>query len=274
MDIVLVPSEFNLTTQLVQRTGAGQFAEQEVLQSNTVWQYSIPPLNTDEFSYQGTLSDTTPPLFTPLAYPFAGDCFVRQLPNRNYNNPAFEIEFEAVDRQSVLNITYYVGTFLNGEDVLARTELGGKRIVVPHHLVAERELYFTIATRNLENVESFASCTLSGGVYYDRSPPLARINPIREVSSHPSQIAALVVLFDEYGFDVPQEIAIGLVPGESGADVMPWTQFDASTIDTPPSTVNDVMDHFSFGRVSKLKQYPYHRWRRLFNFEGTLLPSL
>lgn len=257
MDIVLVPSEFNLTTQLVQRTGAGQFAEQEVLQSNTVWQYSIPPLNSDEFYYKGTLSDATPPLYTPLAYPFAADCFVRQLPNRDYNNPAFEIEFEVIDPQSVLNISYYIGTFLNGEDVLARTELGGKRIIVPHYLLPERELYFTISSRNLENVESFASCTLSGGVYYDRSPPLARINPIREVTSHPSQIAALVVLFDEYGFDAPQEIAIGLVPGESGADIMPWTQFDASAINTPPSIVNDVMDRFSFGRVSDKLNNPW-----------------
>ena len=250
MDIVLVPSDFNLTTQLVQRIGAGQFAEQEILQSNTVWQYSIPPLNSDEFYYQGTLSDATPPQYTPLVYSPASDCFVRQLPNRDYNNPAFEIEFEVTDHQSVLNLTYFVGTFLNGQNVLGKTELGGKRIVIPHYLLPEEDIYFTIVARNLENVESFASCTLPDGVYYDRSPPLARINPIREISGHPSQIEALVVLFDEYGFDVPQEIAIGLVPGESGTDVMPWTQFDASSIGTQPSIVNDVMDLFSFGRVN------------------------
>lgn len=250
MDIVLVPSDFNLTTQLVQRTGAGQFAEQEVLQSNTIWQYSIPSLNNDEFFYQGMLSDSTPPLFMPLTYPSATDCFVRQLPGRDNNNPAFEIEFEVTDQQSVLNITYSVGTYLNGENVLERTELGGKRLVVPQFLLPEEELYFTVAARNLQNEESFASCMIPDEVYYDRSPPLARINPIRPISSHRSQIAALVVLFDEHGFNVPQEIAIGLVPGESGTDVLPWTQFDVSTISSPPTIVNDVMDLFSFGRVS------------------------
>ena len=250
MDIILVPSDFNLTTQLVQRTGAGQFAEQEVLQSSTVWQYSIPPLNNDEFYYQGTLTDSTPPFYTALTYALSSDCFVRQLPGRDYDNPAFEIEFKVNDHQSVLNVTYSVGTYLYGGDVLGRTELGANRIVVPNRLLPEEELYFTITARNLQNVESTASCTLPDGVYYDRSPPFARINPIRPITSHPSQIAALVVLFDEYGFDAPQEIAIGLVPGESGDDVMPWTQFDVSTINSPPTIVNDLLDLYSFGRVS------------------------
>jgi hypothetical protein len=249
MDIVLVPSEFNLTTQLVQRTGAGQFAEQEVLQSDTVWQYSIPPLNSDEFYYQGTLADTTPPSFIPLPYAPTGDCYVRQLPDRSYDNPAFEIEFEAIDDQSTLNFSYSVGTYLNGENVLRRTEIGGMRLVVPHRLLPEEELYFTIVARNLGNIESVASCALPDGVYYDRSPPFARINPIRSISSHPSQIEALVVLFDEYGLGAPQEIAIGLVPGERGSSVMPWTPFDVTPINTPPSA-SDVLELFSFGRVS------------------------
>ena len=249
MDIVLVPSEFNLTTQLVQRTGAGQFAEREVLQSDTIWQYSIPPLNSDEFYYQGALADATPPLFISLPYAPTANCYVRQLPGRSYNNPAFEIEFEAVDDQSTLNFSYSVGTYLNGENVLRRTEIGGKRLIVPHRLLPEEELYFTIVTRNLGNVESVANCLFPDGVHYDRSPPFARINPIRSVSSHPSQIEALVVLFDEYGFGAPQEIAIGLVPGERGSSVMPWTPFDVTLINSPPST-GDVLDLFSFGRVS------------------------
>lgn len=249
MDIVLVPSEFNLTTQVVQRTGAGQFAEQDVLQSDTVWQYSIPPLNSDEFYYQGMLADTTPPMFIPLPYVPTTDCSVRQLPGREYNNPAFEIEFEVIDDQSTLNFSYSVGTYLNGENVLGRTELGGKRLVVPHRLLLEEELFFTIIARNLGNTESFASCVLPDGVYYDRSPPFARINPIRPISSHPSQIEALVVLFDEYGFGAPQEIAIGLVPGETGINVLPWTPFDVNPINSPPND-SDVLDLFSFGRVS------------------------
>ena len=255
MDIVLVPSEFNLTTQVVQQIGAGQFAEQEVLQSDTVWQYSIPPLNSDEFYYQGTLSDTTPPMFVPLLHGPTADCFVRQLPSRDYNNPALEIEFEVTDEQSTLNISYSIGTYLNGENVLGRTELGGKRLVVPHALLPEEELYFTVVARNLGNTESSASCVLPNGVYYDRSPPYARINPIRPISSHPSQIEALVALFDEYGFGDPQEIAIGLVPGESGISVMPWTLFDVNPINSPPNVSNDVMDLFSFGRVSHIIIY-------------------
>jgi len=79
---------------------------------------------------------------------------------------------------------------------------------------------------------------------------MARINPIRTISSHPSKIQALVVLFDEFGFDSVQEIAIGTIPGESGSDVLPWRQFDATQIDTPPDMAGNVLNLFSFSRVS------------------------
>lgn len=251
MDIVLVPSTLNLTTQLVQLTGAGEFAEREVLERDTVWEYTIPPLNRDEFYYKGTLQDLTPPVIENLDYqsPNQSGCFVRQLPGRAYNNPAFEIDFEARDPNSVLNFTYFVGSYENGDDLISTTEIGGKRIIVPHNLLPARDIFFRVIARNLNGLESIASCSLPNEAYYDRSPPLARINPIQSVSSHQSQIRALIVLFDEHGLDGSQEIAIGVVPGENGDDVMPWTRFNTSQITTPPNEMGDVMNLFSFGRV-------------------------
>ena len=246
-----MPSTLNLTTQLVQLTGAGEFAEREVLETDTVWEYSIPPLNRDEFYYEGTLQDVTSPEFTPLAYqtPNQSGCFVRQLPGRAYDNPAFEIDFQVGDPESVVNFTYFVGSYENGDDLIPIAEIGGKHITVPHGLIPARDLFFRIVARNLNGLESISSCSLPNGVHYDRSPPLARINSIRSVSSHRSQISALVALFDEHGLESTQEIAIGLVPGEEGSDIMSWRVFDTAQIVTPPEEMGNVMNLFSFGRV-------------------------
>ena len=251
MDVILVPSTVTLASQLVQLTGAGEFADQEIRETNTLWEYSIPPFNRNEFYYRGLLTDQTPPLFTPLEYTVdQSECFVRQLPGRFFNNPAFEIEFNVTDPESLLNVSYRVGTFVNGNDILEKTELASNRIVVPDELISGEDIFFTISAENLNGDESFATCKLPGDTYYDRSPPQARIVPIRQVSSHPSMIQALVVLFDEVGFDDSQEIAIGSVPGVDGDDVLGWRVLNASLTMIRPNENGDILNLFSFGRVS------------------------
>ncbi len=250
MDLVLVPSMLTLTSQLLRLTGG--VAQQETLQTNTLLRYSIPSFNRSEFYYEGTLDDSTPPLFTPLSYSNdQSDCFVRQLPGRLYDNPAFELEAEIFEPDSLLKIFYQVGTTENNDDVIDKTEIGGSRIIVPSRLESEENLYFTISARNLNGVESFATCVI--GSYYDRSPPLARVLPIRSVSSHPSKIRALVSLFDEAGFQGQQEVAIGTVPGESGDDVMAWRLWEVSLLTTPPVDGGDPINLFSFGMVRTSK---------------------
>ena len=215
----------------------------------TIWEYSVPPLNRDEFYYEGRLADSTAPLFVPLAYASAdqSDCFVRQLPGRPYGNPAFELDFELTESESIVNITYRAGNYQNSANIIPETELGGSRIVIPHNLLPMQEIFLTVSATNANSLQTLARCSLP---VYDRSPPMARINPIRTISSHPSKIQALVVLFDEFGFDSVQEIAIGTIPGESGSDVLPWRQFDATQIDTPPDMAGNVLNLFSFSRVS------------------------
>lgn len=244
MDVVLAPTSLILTSQLVQTTGAGEFAGQETLEVQTLWEYSIPPLNRDEFYYEGALLDDTPPGFIPLSYVGTdqSDCFVRQLPGRQYSNPAFELEFEVVEWQSVVNITYKVGSFEMGGNIIPETELGGKRVVVPNELIPAHRIFFTVLATNLNGGQSIASCQLP---VFDRSPPMARITPVRSISSHPSKIQALVVLFDEFGLEDSLEIAMGTVPGEYGNDTLPWRPFNTALIYTPPAG-----NAFSFSRVS------------------------
>ena len=248
MDLVLSPTSLSLTAQLAQTTGAGEFATEEILQTDTLWYYDIPSFNRDEFYYQGSLADESRPEFTPLPYS-QSDCYVRQLPVGDFNNPLFEIEFTVEEPQGLLTASYQLGTAPRTNDIIEISEISGSRIVVPHQLIAASPVYVTVIATNLNGEESFAMCSLPS--YYDRSPPLVRINPVRTHSSHPSKISALFSLFDEFGLDTPLQVAIGTVPGDYGSDVMDWMDFDLSGISTPPNSL-DPLEKFSFKRVRNL----------------------
>ncbi len=255
MDTILVPSSLNLTTQLVRLT-ADDVLSQEILQRETLWSYSIPPLNRNEFYLEGVLVDDTPPMYTPLE--FAVDqsgCFVRQLPGRRPSNPAFEMLFDVMDAESMLNVTVSVGTYRHADDIISRTKVGGASITMLNHLVPTQHLFFTVTATNMNGLQGFATCFLPGNRYYDRSVPLARVNPISALSSHPTQIQVLIVLFDEFGFEGVQEVAIGRVLGGAGDGILPWTPFNSSDITTPPTYSGDIMDLFSFRRV-RIDQTP------------------
>ena len=245
MDLVLSPSSLSLTSQLVRTTGAGEFLTEEILQSDTLWYYEIPPLNRDEFYYRGYLVDESPPQFNVL--PYAGsDCFVRQLPVGDFYGPMFEIEFALSEPQGLRSTAYTIGTAPKTNDIIGNSELGGGRIVVPEQLVGGRPVHVTVTATNRNGYESLAMCSMTS---YDRSPPLARITPVRPVSSHPSKISVLFSLFDEFGLDTPLQVAIGTVLGDYGNDVMDWMNFDLSSITTPPTESENPLDLFSFKRV-------------------------
>lgn len=251
MDIVLVPSSLTLTSQLFRHT-TGSSAEPELLQTSVEWEYSIPPLHRDEFYFQGALQDFTPPVFFPLSVSDSpGACFVRQLPGRSHSNPAFELLFDVSDEQSMLSLTFGVGANEHSDDVVPSFRLGGNGgLTIYDVLLPEVQLTFTVTATNQNGVPSFASCSLPGGHFYDRSPPLGRINPVGAVSSHPDMIEALVVLFDEFGLTEVQEIAIGRLRGQGGDDILPWTPFNTSLIETRPvGSGESLMDLYSFGRV-------------------------
>jgi len=250
MDIVLVPSTVNLTTQLVRRQIGGSAptgGAGEVLERGVVWSYSVPPLQQDEFHYEGILKDTTPPLFTALTQ---SDCFVRQLPGRAHDNPAFEVLALATDPQGKLSLRLGIGTSPGLDDILTYTDFQGDVVTLYQPLQPAVDLFFTVIATNGNGVQSQANCVFPRGHYYDRSLPQARVTPIRTVSSNPAQIQVLLSLFDEYLLEEVQEVAVGTVPGSWGTDVQSWTPFNLSLIETPPIDDGQVLRQFGFARVS------------------------
>ena len=207
MDLVLNSTNMSLTSQLVQVTGAGEFAGEEILDSKVLWSYEVPHVDRNEFIYEGTYSDETPPTFTPLSYANGSSCIIRQLANRDYDDSAFEIEYSLEEPQSHVDVTYRVGYHDYDDRVISETRLQGSRVVVPHSVPTQHQpLVLTLSAVNSNNMESHTYCTVA---VYDQSPPLARITPISTVSSHPQEFKVLLTLFDEYGLSGVQQIAVG-----------------------------------------------------------------
>lgn len=249
MNLKLTPSLLNLTAGLIRQTGAGAFADLEVLDSQVLWQYSVPPVQREQYMYNGLTEDKTAPIFGKLSYDdntLTPSCFVRQLPYRLYNQPAFEVEVDLQDCEDYLNTTFRVGTHLDGDDVFQTHTFSGQRIIVPNSLETGKRLFVTVEAGNSMGLQSIARCRL---LTYDTSPPMARINARSLFSSHPFQLESLVVLFDEYGLKDMYEIAIATSPGDYN-NIMEWEKFSTSLINTPPPTPSGNLSLFSEPRVS------------------------
>ena len=249
MNLKLSPSLLNLTAGLIRQTGAGAFADLQVLDSQILWQYSVPPVQQEEYMYNGVTQDETAPSFTKLSYDdgiSSPSCYVHQLPNRLYSQPAFEIEVDLEDCEDYLSTTFRVGTHLDGDDVFQMHLFSGQRIVVPNSLETGKRLFVTVEATNSMGLQSIARCQL---YTYDTSPPMARINPRSLFSSHPFQLESLVVLFDEYGLEDTYAISIATSPGDY-SNIMQWQEFSITLINAPPSEPASNLSLFSPPRVS------------------------
>ena len=60
----------------------------------------------------------------------SGACQVVQLEGRDYTDPAFNIEFGVADDRSEVELSYCVGTFSGGCDVVDHDTLGGASTVI------------------------------------------------------------------------------------------------------------------------------------------------
>ena len=243
MDLSLVPSSLSMSTRLVQQTGMGERqGEEEEVESDTLWRYSIPPVARNEYWYTGSASDDTAPVFSsPLPNVTDSLCTVRQLPWRHHDNPAFELDFQVCDAESVSNISLEVTAVESGAVLIQSTPLRGLRFNGPYAFPLGESIRFTLTAANSEGLSSTTSCELP---FYDQTPPLARITPRRSTSSHPSQLEALFSLFGLFELSEIQEVAVGTRAGPQGHDIMEWKEFRADLLSTPPPGAS-----FSFGRV-------------------------
>ena len=252
MDLQLTPSNLNLTSRLVRITSAGPIPTEQVLDSQTLWHYLVPNVDRNEYQYAGTTPDPAPPVLAPSPYSNNSTCFVRQLSGRSYSNPAFELEVFISEPQGVPSVSYRVGTYEQGDDIIKDMNIAGTRLVIPHQLVPAQSVFISVQASNPVTEASIGQCEM---IVYDRSPPLARVEPIRSFTSRSDQFQVLLSLFDEFGLEDVQYVAMGTVAGENGNDIVDWQAINATQLINTPPVGGAGEDLYAFPRVCQIHSH-------------------
>ncbi|XP_052806219.1 uncharacterized protein LOC128235437 [Mya arenaria] len=102
-----------------------------------IWHYEMPKISKPLVDVSTKEEDVSPPIFSPVVSKTSSrtgraftDCALRQIPNRDYTEPAFEISVQAADDRSNVKFFVDVGTFQGGNDIRSNMQLGGSETVV------------------------------------------------------------------------------------------------------------------------------------------------
>ena len=81
-------------------------------------------------------------------------CHVTQLEGRDYTEPAFNIEFGVADDRSEVELSYCVGTFSGGCDVIDHEPLGGGSTIVARVGGRKDDLNLTCNTYVIDSIHA------------------------------------------------------------------------------------------------------------------------
>ncbi|KAK3609657.1 hypothetical protein CHS0354_035942 [Potamilus streckersoni] len=217
----LVTLEVNLLLTTIKKT----------LFEMDIWRYSTPTIKKNIIDSFDKEEDSSPPQIGNPVKNAVGrrsigssqddhQCQVRQLPNRDYTEPAFSIAVEAADDRSEVKLFLDVGTMPGGQDVLNQKQLGGPKTELTELLSpAGQPLYFTVWAENSAGNRARATCQLPT---YDITLPSGRFTAEFVRTSNPSTLKATVVVFEDSAL-TSAHVGVGFGMDIYGEQVVPWT---------------------------------------------------
>ncbi|KAJ8321023.1 hypothetical protein KUTeg_002610 [Tegillarca granosa] len=167
-----------------------------------IWGYKTPTISKKLIDNRDKDEDVSPPEFKNFvdnsasnANEQTGSCTVRQIPEKDYTEPMFEISVRADDDRSGVELFLNVGTVPGGSDVLNEKELGGPSTEVKEKLsVTGLPLYFTVYAENSAGTRARVTCSLPT---YDVTIPGGRFKIDYLSSSNPETLRASVVTYED-----------------------------------------------------------------------------
>ncbi|XP_077992165.1 uncharacterized protein LOC144446291 [Glandiceps talaboti] len=290
MDMNLVPLRVELRMLLIFelkiKIGWVKIHIRKVLINKVLWEYTTPMISGTLLDIGDLEPDNTPPVFKPFVEsPFdlfseegggaAGfkrrhaigerdivinqGCTVRQLEGRDYTDPAFELELAVEDDRSEVDLSFCVGTYKGGCDILKDQPMGGFSTIVSQVLRGGVPFYFTVTAVNSAKVTTKATCEIPT---YDVTLPGGRVTPDFRSTSHPSILKASAVALDDSVISQREE-AVGFGLDVLGYQVSDWAEFDidknSHDIDVgldPLGTKS--LEYFAGARLGRLKSVTHH----------------
>ena len=207
-----------------------------------VFHWNSPAIEVNLLDISNEKKDDSPPLFSPITeqsrrrrslpdseYHFvtrrdvATPCTVTQVAGRDYTNPAFILQISVADDKSQVELTYSVGTYKGGYDLVNNERMNGNTVLIARSLTSNIPLYWTATGSNSQGVSASTQCSLNT---YDMTPPDGRVDFNTYIySSHPSKLIGEATIIDDTNLKM-QFQAMGYGPGRFGDQTVPFTSFD------------------------------------------------
>ncbi|KAI6660257.1 hypothetical protein LOD99_10427 [Oopsacas minuta] len=212
-----------------------------------LFHWSTPTIQIPLLDASNLDMDDSPPLFSPIAEgessrrrratsSGATPCTVTQVEGRDYTNPAFILQVSVADDKSQAELTYSIGTYPGGTDVVDNERMNGNTALIAKRLIAGIPLYWTASASNSQGVSASTECSLDT---YDMTLSTGRVDFNSYIfSSHPSKLIGECTIVDDTNI-LNQSQAIGYGPGPIGDQTVPFTPFEFNQYD-----LQDTMEGF------------------------------
>ncbi|XP_070574642.1 uncharacterized protein [Ptychodera flava] len=267
MDLVLIPLKLELRARLVFELKLLFKTIKSVLINVRLWGYTSPQINKNIFNKGELEPDTTPPTFRKISIPKneleedleralapITHCNVYQVVGRDHVEPAFQLSIAVDDDRSEVDMTFCVGTYKSGCDVLKDQTMGGSSVIVSAILPGGIPLYYTIKATNSAKAVAMATCYIPT---YDRTLPGGRITPDFKSTSRPNVLRASAVVHDD-SILIDQKEGVGFGLGLHGDQTVPWNDISLRAVD--PGIIQaktSPLDHFTAERKGRLNSRPH-----------------
>ncbi|XP_070204336.1 uncharacterized protein [Littorina saxatilis] len=180
-------------------------------------------------------------------------CLVKQLPGRHPKDAAFSLDFSVEDELSDLTISYAVGDYPGGTNVLPWTPMRGNTLTVTDKLPCGKPLYFLVRAVNSGGLETVAECSLST---FDCSFPDGRVDMASKCTSHRDKLSATVVVYEDSELKMDELFhSLGFGPGSQGHEVVGWTPLVLQSTHSRDG-VEGPLQHFTAAREGRLDFSP------------------
>ncbi|KAI8516766.1 hypothetical protein Bbelb_053470 [Branchiostoma belcheri] len=202
-----------------------------------IWHYETSSVTKNIFNTGLPEPDLTPPKFRKFKHKNQASsplgrrsevtthCDVEQLPGRDVMEPAFQLAVDAEDDVSQVKLTYDVGTYQAGSDVVKGEELGGPSNIIVRPMKGGVPLYFTVTAKNSGSGDAKVTCELPT---YDVTLPGGRVTPDFLTTSHPSILRASAVAHDDSQI-IHKLAAVGYGRKVYGDQIMAWHDVNTTT---------------------------------------------
>ncbi|KAI6655616.1 hypothetical protein LOD99_2114 [Oopsacas minuta] len=217
----------------------------ETLFDHEVFHWSAPAILINLLDVTNAEQDDSPPLFSPIAdstrsrRSLATPCDVSQIVGRDYTDPAFFLQINVADDKSQVELTYSVGTYPGGNDVVRDDRMNGNTVLIARQLLSSIPLYWTAKASNSQGVSAASECSLPT---YDTTLPIGRVDFMEYIySSHPSILIGETTIIDDTNLKRHLQ-AIGYGLGPFGDQTVGFISFDFEP--NTPISVSGTIENF------------------------------